>query len=803
MSGIVGDVRYALRSLAKSRGYTAVAILSLALALGITTTMFALVDATINPYIPFREPERLYRISPFGGDWRHLPNMYGQFLILRREGKFHDGIMVSTFGNATVQVGREVREVRYSIVSPNAFAVLGVVPVMGRTFPSSDGLAADESLALISQRLWNELRGEKSSLDRFKMSMNGRTYDVIGVLPPGVRTPEEADVWVPLPSKAIANGAGLEMPFLFLTFRLRPGATSGTIRPELDLLARRMSLENWSATNPVWYRVDRVSTVFSVYNDVHRTLAYAVLIVLLIGCVNLSQLVRARGISRRRELAIRAALGGTRAQLMRQLLSECALLSLAGGALGMVVTSLGIRIAATSLPPTLRAMGLVAPQLSWHIFAFGFGAALATIVTFGLVPALRASRVDPGDALKDGAGTTTGRVRHRYDGLVTTEIGLSLMLLFGAALIIRSTAAVSAYDYGYDVRGLVAAQAYIWKPNLPDSEVTPFYKRMLDAAAHIPTVRSTALFASVVNWKFKVTTEDPGAGVRQHSLMSYDLVTPAFFRTLQIPMIAGRDFAEGDAATGGAVIVSQAAAKEFWPFGDAVGKRIKLGDEGSDRPWLRVVGVSRDAFITGSHTSEHPPRVFVCLSLEKGLVGHNRGMSLVVRGDDPPGILGMGVRRTIANLSPVVAAHAAVRPWSAPLDELIEMDEFLGSIFATFAVFGLLVSAMGLYGVLAYTVMQRYREFAVRIALGAEQRDVARLVLHDGAVMLLAGTGFGAFFALAASIPLGAYLFGFNSFSPLVLIAAEVVLISVGLAACWIPARHATRSDPVVVLRAN
>ncbi|MDQ6887248.1 MAG: ADOP family duplicated permease [Gemmatimonadota bacterium] len=802
MSGIVGDFRYALRSLAKSRGYTTVAILSLGLALGITTTMFALVDATINPYMPFREPERLYRISPFGGDWKHLPNMYQQFLMLRREGKFHGGMMASSFGNATVQVGREVREVRYSSVSANAFSVLGVVPVMGRTFPSDDGLAADESLALISQRLWNELRGERSSLDGFKMVMNGRTYDVIGVLPPGVLTPQEADIWVPIPAKAIANGSGLPSRFVSVTFRLRPGATSGTIRPELDVLANRMSLENGSAANTVWYRVDRVSTAFSVYNDVHRTLAYAVLIVLLIGCVNLSQLVRARGISRRRELAIRAALGGTRAQLMRQLLSECSLLCLAGGALGVMIAILGIRIAAHSLPPTVRAMGLVAPDLNWHIFAFGLGTALATILTFGLVPALRASRVDPGDALKDGAGTTTGRVRHRYDGLVTIEVGLSLMLLFAAALIIRSTAAVNAYDYGYNVRGLVAAQMYIWKPDLPDSEVTPFYKRVLDDASRIPTVRSVALHGGDYTRKWAVTTEDPGAGVREHSFMWYDLVTPGFLRTLEIPVIAGRDFAEGD-VTIGAVIVNQAAAKEFWPFGDPVGQRIKLGNEPSDRPWLRVVGVARDVFLKESSKPDPPPRIFVVTALEKGLTGPNRGMSLIVRGDDPPGILAMGMRRAIANLSPLVAGHTTVASWTAPLDQLIEMDEFLGSIFATFAAFGLLVSAIGLYGVLAYTVVQRYREFAVRIALGAEHGDVARLVLHDGAVMLLAGTGFGAFFALAASVPLSAYLFGFSSFSPLVLIAAEVVLVGVGLAACWIPARQATRSDPVAVLRAN
>lgn len=463
----------------------------------------------------------------------------------------------------------------------------------------------------------------------------------------------------------------------------------------------------------------------------HFVLGGAVAVVLLIACANLSNLLLARGVARRRELAIRAALGASRAALARLVLAECAVIVAAGAVVGAVVTLWANDIVRVAVPRVLRELGLIEPRTSWRAFAFALLVAIGTMVVFGLLPALRAAATDPNDALKDGAGTTSREGRRGHNLLVIAEGALSMMLLLGAALLARTAHEIAAFDFGYDPRGLIVASNGVYGRRWLGGEgAARFYDEVLSRVSSIPEARSAALFHEAKPVGYAVTFEDAGRGTDSRFLPAYTVVSSAYLRTLG----AG---------------------------------------------------------------AEASPRVYVVTPDDDA-----SKRSLVVRAGGDPAALAMAVRREIAMLSPVASAAMRIEPWTESLDRAAELARFLSALFGSFAAFGLAISAIGVYGVVSYAVSRRMRELAVRIALGAASRDVWRLVMHDAAVMLLAGTGIGALAALWAARSLRFLAWGLgDSHLVLPLVTAEVVLLGVGFAACIAPARRAASADPAMVLR--
>ncbi len=802
MTNLPFEIRHAARALAKGPGFTIVAVLSLAVALGLTTIMFGLVDAAIHPYVPYREPERLYVLQSRGYDRTgKMPGGLTQILTLRRERKFHAGLALFSQTRTTVETGTEGREVGTAFVSADFFSVYGVEPTLGRTWATPDGRSADETQAIVSERLWKQIGGTSNAIGRATVHANDRVFTVIGVMPRGMNAPSMGDLlgtelWLPMPT----GRADSVVAFPQATFRLAPGITPERASQALAQFTAQLSAEFGDAAKTLSYRMTPLWVPVSRYDSVHLALGGAVAIVMLIACANLSQLVLGRGLARRRELAIRSALGASRGALLRHTMFECALIASGGAVLGVLLAEWGSGIVGAAIPPSVRAIGLVEPHLSWRVFAIGLSAALATIMLFALVPAIRASRADPSEAMKDGAGSTTGRNKHRYSTLVIAEVALSMVLLVGAGLLIKSADALIAFDFGYDPNQIVQAFIPLYRMPMSDSAGRAFLVNLTERANAIPGARGSALiYSSGAADKFTLTFEDAGTGMSEHFIGSgASEVSPNFLRTLGIPIVHGRDFDDADMEHG-AVIVTREAARKLWPYGDALGKLIKFGPRASKQPLLRIVGVARDAFLNvGDVGADAPPLYFIVPPAGT----HLRFARLVVRGSKAPGALSVALRRQIISLSPAVGTASRIFPWSDQLSAMIERDHFLTTLFGVFSAFGLLVSAVGLYGVVAYAVTQRMREFALRVALGAEQRDVAKLVLHDGAVMLLAGTGIGAFVAMFLTRAMRNRVFGFDTYDPAALIGAEVILFVIGLIACYVPARRAMRANPLEVLRA-
>ncbi|HEX6535158.1 MAG TPA: ABC transporter permease [Gemmatimonadaceae bacterium] len=779
----------------------AVAIVSLGIALGLCTTMFSLVDAVVHPYVPYRDPEAIYAVIPKGGDRaRHSPTTYEHFLALRGDARFRDVVAVTALAHATVRAGARTRDVKAVTVSPNLFRVLGVAPALGRGFASLDGLNTDETQVVIGERLWRQVRGARRTPRGMTLMVNDRAYTVVGVMPDGVDFPFGAELWMPIPAGAVATGDGL--PGVAIWYRRERGVSAGQVQTELAAIAARVSAEHRLLDKPIHYRTwQPFSSPFRPAADpVHFVLGGAVAVVLLIACANLSNLLLARGVARRRELAIRAALGASRGALARLVLAECALIVAAGAVVGGVVTLWANDIVRLTVPRALLELGLIEPRTSWRAFAFALLIALGTMVVFGLLPALRAAATDPNDALKDGAGITTREGRRRYSVLVIAEGALSMVLLLGAALLVRTARGIAAFDFGYDPRALIVASNGVYgKRWLGGEGAARFYDEMLTRVSSLPEARSAALFHDARPVGHAVTFEDAGRGTDSRFLPAYRIVTPGYLRTLGIRITEGRDFEAGDAVTG-AVVINHAAARLLWPFGGAVGKMIKFAPEDSARRWYRVVGVARDAFEARPEDAgaEPGPRVYVVTPDDDA-----PKRSLVARAAADPSALAMVMRREIATLSPVASAAMHIEPWTESLDRAAELARFLSALFGSFAIFGLAISAIGVYGVVSYTVSRRLRELAVRVALGAAARDVWRLVMHDAAVMLLAGTGIGALAALWAAWSLRFLAWGLgDAHLALPLVTAEVVLLAVGFAACVAPARRAAGVDPAETMRA-
>ena len=790
------DFRYALRSLKKNPGFVAVAVLSLGLGLGLVTTMFALLDAVKNPYVPYRDPERLYQVS-----WRWHPRLridpFDVYTQVRdRTHSFEAILPVVGFFRVSVTAGGEQRDVSAAEVPRRFFSVLGVGTRLGRTLTDAD---AGRHVAVVSDALWRRAFSGRPSLEGAVVTLGQQDYAVVGVMRRGMSFPYQAGVWIPMSDEAERTGAGLGN--FGALVKLRTGVSMAQADTELAALARQLTVRYNAAGAPFYIVLLPVRDDPMHLGDIHFAMLGASLAVLLIACANLANLMLARGLAKRREIALRLAIGASRSAVVSQMFAETVLLTAGGVAVGVVLSLWGASLVSSRVPEQVWFLGIVEPQLSWRVFALSALAAGGAAVLSGLIPAARvANAVSLDEPLKDGAGTTA-KSRHGYSALAVTEIALALALLMGAGLLLKVVHRVTNFDYNFPARRLL--RGYVWSPGLDSATAQRRLQFQLGVVAALRSVNGVADAAA------SGTSRVPGGAIsaeltadtsRLLVMGMYSTVTPGYLRAMGLPVLEGRDFEDGDLVGNGAAIVNSAAAARLYPRGSAVGRMVKLGAPASDAPWVPIVGVCRTAVRlevpTDLASARAAPDIYV---VRAGSVGS--AMGVLARVDRDPAKLAVVLSHQLRAVAP--RGSGGVFPYLYGMDEVVNTRAFLAQLFASMGSFALILAAVGIYGVLAYAVNRRLREFAVRVALGAQRSDLLRSVLHDGIVMALAGTGLGAFIALWSAFLLENFLEDVYPTDVVTLVLAESVIIAATIAASLAPALRAMRADPVEILRAT
>jgi predicted permease len=793
-------IRYAMRSLRRSPIFSIMAVLSLGLALALNTTLVALADAIVHPYVPYNEPEHVLTAFLIGGDRHSRATPEASERAIRDELYTAQAVASYTLVSTMVSAGGKAEDQYVAAVSPNLFDVLAVHPLAGRSFGPADALGSAATGAVISFRLWNRFFPGQRFAQGQAITVGSATFTVIGVMPPGVHFPLVSDVWLPLASVSADTMVRKIGPFV--TFRLKRGATLNAARGDLGRAVTRLAKE-YGQESPYSAQLVPLTQRGEAFRSYVYFLASGA-VVLLIACANLGSLMLARGTARRREIAIRVALGASRRTIVAGVLTECSLVVALGTGLGILLMTWALQIVPYAVAPYVPALGDVQPTPSWRVFGFVALAAITTLVVAGLLPAFRAAAVDPAEPIKQG-GATTGRVRDRYNSLVAIEVALSTGLLMTAGLFALYSTRLASFEFRYYADRLVVAHVRVTADRVPDgASVERFYDELLSRSRHASGAAEAATRYFETPDQGIVSGEQGESGNHWTNVSKSAIVSPEYLRTVGIPIVDGRDFEPGDRQTaGGVVIVDQRAARLLWPNSDSpVGRMLKLGPDRSQRPWLRVIGVAKATELQPRADPDLPPEPQVYV-----LEGHDaaRERDLIVRGDQrgskpTRAALVISVRREIQGTAPWLGMPR-VRPWLEEFESKREFTAFLASTFAAFGAFGLVLCAVGLYGTVAYSVSKRQREFALRAALGARPIKVVAIVLHDTTITVLAGIGLGGIFALVTTRRLSETLSVQHYELVIALVVAEVTLFVVGALACLGPMLQAVRADPVEVLR--
>lgn len=806
MSGLPLDLRFALRSLARRPGFTAVALLILTVALGATTAVFSLVYGVLLEPLALPDAARVVMVfedhAARGGSPREVTGLTtlgdlrtasaGAFAAFA--GAINDDAM-----QVAVVIDGEAEAVTANAVSAGYFQVLGTPPAPGREFTRAEEVSGDDGAVILSHGLWQRrFGGDRDILGR-SLQVAGEPRTVVGVAPPGLVDPlsPRADLWIPLAGEPGEDDRGAY--YVRMLARLAPGATAERAKSQLAATMAGIAERHPDLYHDVAVAVAPLRDV--LVGGVRTPLAAlfaAVLLVLLIACVNLANLLLARGAGRGREIAVRAALGAGRARLARQLLTETLLLTLGGGLLGLLAGGQILDFLVAIAPPGTPRLGEA--QLAAPVFLFAFGVTLLVGIAVGLLPSWKASRADLALPLRQGRGTVAASVRLR-SGLIVAEVALSLALLVGAGLLMRSLLRLAEVDPGFAAERLVAAQVSFPTTSYPEgSDVRRGVAEIASRLGALPGIESAAA-TSVLPLTNNVSDAGvtvPGRPPRDDDprWVQIHAVSPGYFATFGIPRLAGRDFARGDAAESPLVVAVNAAfARQYFDGADAVaaavGRELQLGSSGEPRRIVGVVGSVHHLDLAA------PLQPQVYLPHDQVTT---RGVHFVLRtaDDTVPALATLqGVIRQVDAEMPVMA----LRTGDDLLRGQLAMPRFLASILGAFAGVALFLAAVGLYGLMAFLVTERRREIGLRLALGARPRSVLAMVLRQGLGLAVAGTLAGVALALALARGLASLLYGVRPADPWSLFAAALVLLAAATLACLAPGLRAARVDPVISLR--
>lgn len=795
------DVRFALRTLRRAPGFSAVAILTIALGVGATSAVFTVVNDVLLRPLPFEQADHLYLLSYlppgfFGGAALGVADRL--CLAFEREQRSFASTSCYQRAQFTITGAGPAERIDGARVGAAFFRLLGVAPALGRGFARGEDTPGAANVAVVSDRLWHERFGGDPHVVGKTIALDGSVYTIVGVASAGLRFPVSSDIWTPL---VITLDPGNTL-IVALLGRLTPGVSVERAQAELGNIGQSLGHDARDHGPPSMANVVALKSV--VTKGVQRELAIfggAVVLVLLIAGVNLANLLLIRASARRREIALRASLGASRGRILAQLLTESALVSGVGGALGVLVALGGVR-ALRAIAPDGAIPRLQEVRVDASVVGFALAVAVLTGLLFGLVPALEAVRGDLTRGLALGArviGRSQTRLRGRF---VVAELALAFVLLMAAGLMIGSFARMRSVDTGYDASRVTTMSVDLPPTAYPTAEqVRLFHTNVLARLAEIPGVQSVG----AVSWRpmgdmgimgdFRVHGATP---LPKGYTVDKPAVSPGYFRAMGIRLLEGRDFTSADGpGTPGVVIVSESVARSVWPGQSAIGKRISMVDNPGAGDWLTVVGVVRDVVQDQGFARHSTVYMSYLQAKPPFFISH---MSYVVRTMPGRASVAGAMRHALSGIDPAIPAEA-LQTMNASMLDLVAGFVFQTTLLSTFSLLALLLAAIGTYGVLAYDVAERTREIGIRMALGARSDRVLRMVM--GRTLVLAGVGIaiGVIGALGTTRVLSRFLFGISPTDPAAFGATAAVLVCVALAAATLPAWRASRVDPVIALK--
>ena len=807
MDSLFQDFRYALRTLRNNPGFTSIAVLCLALGIGVNTTIFSVVNAILIKPFPFVEPDRIVFLEEVqrkkGWD---AGISYPNFLDWQAQSTAFTHMAAMTQRSTVLTDGEEPERLLGGVVSWNLFPLLGITPSVGRGFRAEDDRAGAEGVVLLSDELWQRRYNRDPSIVGRSININTLPHTVIGVMPPKFKFPEDQELWVPLAPLSQEDKRSWHSLGVF--GRLKPGASVEQARAEITAISKRLATQypddigEWEgAVSPL-----RKELIPDDEKLIVLTMMGAVSFVLLIACANVANLMLARASARQREMAIRAAIGAGKFRIVRQLLTECVVIALAAGAIGIPIAYLGLNLLDAAIPKSDALPYYIDWEIDRQTLFYTVAVSTLTGILFGLAPAFQAARANLQQTLRDGArGSGTGAGKHRLRStLVVAEVALSLVLLVGASLFVRSFMKLEHASGGFDTAPLMTMRFFLPGDQYDATgQKTRKVEDIVRRVEALPGVKSASISNLIPlsgggNFS-NIVVEGQAVEKGQEPSVFWTGVTAHFFQTLGVPIITGRNFTEAEASDSlGVAVINQTMAKKLWAGADPLGRRFRFVDD-TTQHWYSVIGLIADIKNDDLDDNNAEPPSAVYLSYPY-LPARNNGLMVRTAGD--PAAITSAVRKEIRS------ADA-----NLPVFDVLTMEEvrqlgywqfgLFGWMFSIFGFVALFLAAIGVYGVISYGVTQRTQEIGVRVALGAQSRDVVRLVVGQGVRLAVIGVAIGIGGALAVTGVIRSLLYETSPSDPTSFILVSLFLTAVAMVASYIPARRATGVDPIVALRAD
>ncbi len=790
----MNELRYALRTLRTNPAFTIVALLTLALGIAANTAIFSVVNAVLLRPLPYKDPERLVFIwgsNPrIGREEASLPD----FLDWRSQSTVFEGVAGLAPRSFTFTTKEGTDRIIGFGVTANFFSVVGVEPVLGRSFRQEEDRPGGDRVVILSHGFWERRLGADSKMLGTSLTLSGETYTVVGILPRSFRAPNDPELWTPMALDPARFGRRSD--FVIVIARLKNGVSLRTAQVEMTTIAQRLQ-QQYPQTNTLW-TAEVVPLHAHLVRDIRLPLLLllgAVGFVLLIACANVANLMLARAAVRRREIAVRAALGAGRARLIRQLLTESVVLAVAGGLLGTILAAWGISGLLAAAPSDLPRIDVTIDRV---VFGFTLGVSLLTGLLFGLAPALKASKLDLTESLKDDSrGSIGGRGARLRTALVAAEIALSVVLLVGAGLLIRSFWRLQAVPSGFRADNVLTLRLVQASTRYSEPvQFAQFYAQVLERVEGLPGVRAAGFINAVplsgsnTNFGFAIEGRPPQPP-GQNLTADFRVASPDYFRVMGIPLLKGRSFTAQDHTQASRVaLINEATARRHFPDQNPLGQSIRI--DGPPRLIVGVVGNVKHA----SLASDMEADIYVPYQQ----AGRVRSLTVVVRTEGDPIQLAGAIRREVQALDKEVPVFS-VRTMQAVVEASLAQRRFIMTLLAIFAVLALILAAVGIYSVVSYVVTQRTREFGVRLALGASRSDVARLVLRQGLGVVAVGVAIGLAAAAGLTRVMGTMLFDVRPTDAATFVGVPALLAIAALVASYLPARRAAKVDPIVALR--
>ena len=808
MDSLIKDIRYGVRGLLKHPGFTALVVITLALGIGASTAIFSIVDCVLLRRLPYATASRIVAIQELSPAGKRVQVTSANFLDWRAQNTVFENLAAIKQTTSNLVLSDHAERIDLAQTNANFFDVFGVKPQYGRLFIPQDEQAGHEPVVVVGNALWQRRFGSDPSLVGKPITLDGKNYTVAGVAPAGFQYPDKTELWVPplklvpelSPNQDVTQTRG--MGYLAAVATLKPGVSLPQAAAEMETITARLRQQYPNTNNRRFNRVVSLQEhLVGETNKLLWLLLGAVTFVLLIGCANVANLLLASGASRQKEMAIRTALGASRARVVRQLFTESTLLALTGGAAGLLIAYWGLAAITKLLPGDFPRLNEI--HINVRVLAFTFAASVLTGILFGLVPALQISRPDVQESIREtGRGVSGNRRQSRFrQALIVVEVALSVVLLVGAGLLFRSFLRLQSVDTGF-------VSEHVWTARLTPSgksyanqaDYDRFYNQVVQRVSAVPGVQDAGLINTLPLDKgpttgFRVDGR-PVETPDKWPSANYRSVSPNYFRAMGIPVLQGRAYTDRDTTnTPLVMIVNQKLADEEFAGENPIGKRITFGNTNNNQPvWFEIVGVV--ANVRSLELREEPAAELYFASLQD----YWPAMSLVVRSNADLPSLSASVRQIVNEIDKSVPV-SNVQMMDHVVSASITQPRFNLFLLGLFSTVAMLLSAAGIYGVTAYTVTQRTHELGIRIALGAQVSDVLKMILGQGMAVIGIGLAIGLAAAFGLVRLLRTFLFGVGEKDPFTFVVITLLLLFVALLACYIPARRATKVDPLEALR--